>query len=740
MKALAVIEAIVYAALLLLLVSGKADGVAAALPLASFTAQLPALLLIAIAIAVAFLSRGAVGTSRFSVGVAVLSLAAVFMAQPAGQHTEEFAFQPGYALYFAAVIMGATSPKRLYGLGCWGVLFGGEMCHRVISVLSRMEMLSLQAPAGFLMRECGNVAPLLTYAFFAGLFTHVVFRAAAFQRVSVPVPVPMDRSAARDTRVPAPTEPPRPNTMGRETGQFQAASLDKTQSFSVDYLASLRQTSEEGQFADLLSSVVYFMSRNFQAYSSLAFVYDPGNKSFVLNSFHSRSMVVAKNVALPLGKGVVGKIGTEKHSFMSGDLTLYSQELGYYTANEMINSVLAVPIISEQHELLGALVLDSKDKNTFSDMHKDTLKRFSALAAALITNHRMRFFQERTARQFQIFYQASQQFTTALKIEEVYEILMQIAGQFVHTTRLMVTVFDANRKVGVIQAIRGAPCALQPGFEFPINTGLYSYAFQKRTLLNIPDMRQHHGRYFRFVPEEPPDPSIGSLIILPMVDDESRCFGLLSIESDAEYQFAGDMEPILSTLVGNASVALNRALLYRKMEMLATTDGLTGLSNHRHFQEQLAIELERSKRYGQPVSLMLMDIDHFKSFNDTYGHTVGDLVLKEIAAAIKGSIRRTDFPARYGGEEFVVIMPVTDQQHAIITCERVRQNIEARRIQSMDRILNVTVSIGYDTYAGQQITQPQLINNADTAMYQSKETGRNRVTQWAPGLKGKGNG
>lgn len=193
----------------------------------------------------------------------------------------------------------------------------------------------------------------------------------------------------------------------------------------------------------------------------------------------------------------------------------------------------------------------------------------------------------------------------------------------------------------------------------------------------------------------------------------------------------------MATIVENASVALTRALLYQQMERLATTDGLTELNNHRHFQEILASEVERSRRYKRPLSLLLLDIDHFKSFNDTYGHPVGDLVLKEISACIRKSIRINDVPARYGGEEFTVIIPETAEEGALITAERIRSTIESHVIRSLDKELKVTVSIGCATHPSLAGSQQELIDNADKALYYSKEHGRNQVSLFNQGMKGK---
>jgi two-component system cell cycle response regulator len=528
------------------------------------------------------------------------------------------------------------------------------------------------------------------------------------------------------------TEPETPSATRKDTSQISAKNqvvATTTGEFTSELKTSI------GGVNELLASVVYFMKRNFKAYSSLGFTFDSAGQCFNLNSFNSKTINVKKDISIPIGAGMIGQIGVDKKAFISGDLSYYNSGITYYSAPQEINSILAVPVISEQNELLGALVLDSLDKNAFKDQDKDTLKRFSSLAAALITNARMRIFQERAAHTFQIFYEASHQLTTALTIADVFEVMLQMAPSVAHCTRQMTILFDEEKKVGRIIKISGNSPDISEGLEFSINAGLYSFAFKKRKVVNINDYQLYQSKYYRFDPSEPQTSTLRSLIIFPILDDEGRCRGLYSVESDTANDFTSEIEQIFTTLVENASVAFTRALLYQRMEKLATTDGLTELNNHRNFQEMLAKEIERTRRYGTSISLLLMDIDHFKRFNDTYGHPVGDLVLKEIAACIRKSIRINDLPARYGGEEFTVILPETNEQGASIIAERIRSTIENHVIISLDRELRVEVSIGVASYPLMATTQQQLIDNADKALYYSKENGRNRVSIYVQGMR-----
>ena len=160
------------------------------------------------------------------------------------------------------------------------------------------------------------------------------------------------------------------------------------------------------------------------------------------------------------------------------------------------------------------------------------------------------------------------------------------------------------------------------------------------------------------------------------------------------------------------------------MAHLSTVDALTGLKNHRAFQEQLNIELERALRHGRPLSLLLMDIDRFKSYNDTYGHPSGDKVLKTLSGLLKENARSTDIPVRFGGEEFAVILTETDMMGSVVLGERLRQSIAGA--DGMER--PVTASIGIATLTPGMHGVTELIAQADRALCAAKGEGRNRVS------------
>lgn len=167
-------------------------------------------------------------------------------------------------------------------------------------------------------------------------------------------------------------------------------------------------------------------------------------------------------------------------------------------------------------------------------------------------------------------------------------------------------------------------------------------------------------------------------------------------------------------------------LLY-KVEYLAITDALTGLYNRRRFHDILQKEFERSKRYSSPVSLLMIDIDHFKKINDKHGHLAGDHVLLEVAQIIQKNIRDVDTAARYGGEEYIVILPNTEKNDALTVAERMRISIQNSSFQEINKDA-ITVSIGIAGLPEKHIdTEDKLIRSADLALYRSKQNGRNRT-------------
>jgi diguanylate cyclase (GGDEF)-like protein len=166
----------------------------------------------------------------------------------------------------------------------------------------------------------------------------------------------------------------------------------------------------------------------------------------------------------------------------------------------------------------------------------------------------------------------------------------------------------------------------------------------------------------------------------------------------------------------------------KDLQKIATTDGLTGLFNHRYFYERLTQEFAKAVRYNLNLSCIIVDLDHFKKINDTYGHLQGDVILKNFSDILRTSIRQTDIAARYGGEEFSILLPHTDITGAFLEAERIRTYVSAKEFYYSDQLIRITVSLGIAYYPHEKVKGPaDLVKNADIALYEAKRLGRNQT-------------
>jgi len=184
----------------------------------------------------------------------------------------------------------------------------------------------------------------------------------------------------------------------------------------------------------------------------------------------------------------------------------------------------------------------------------------------------------------------------------------------------------------------------------------------------------------------------------------------------------------LKRVLKERQLSIDRAKMLKTLEKLAITDGLTRLYNLRHFYKQLELEIDRCNRYGHSLALLLLDIDHFKKCNDTYGHLEGDKVLVRLGQIIKVCLRTMDSAYRYGGEEFTIILPETTGQEANNVAERISASVESERFSTEAGVdFSITISIGVTEYFKEEQLST-FIHRADQAMYKSKAKGRNRIS------------
>ncbi len=193
---------------------------------------------------------------------------------------------------------------------------------------------------------------------------------------------------------------------------------------------------------------------------------------------------------------------------------------------------------------------------------------------------------------------------------------------------------------------------------------------------------------------------------------------------------------VLTMFANHAGLAIENSRLYEETVYLSSIDWLTKLWNYGRFQQLISLETEKARINETPLSLVMLDIDNFKDFNDTFGHMKGDKVLRDIADLLKNNSRKFDQVARYGGEEFSIIMPETPKENAVYSCERLRREVEKLCIQGKDASFNksLTISLGLASFPNDAETKEELINRADLALYEAKRTGKNRTCLYKRGM------
>jgi diguanylate cyclase (GGDEF)-like protein len=225
------------------------------------------------------------------------------------------------------------------------------------------------------------------------------------------------------------------------------------------------------------------------------------------------------------------------------------------------------------------------------------------------------------------------------------------------------------------------------------------------------------------------EPAAPTAIAVPLIRGD-RTMGVLALYGRSIPEpFEREDVSTLGSFAAQASVAVENVLLHKEAQRLSITDGLTGVWNRRYLQLTLTKEIERGQRFGRPLSVLMMDIDHFKNVNDAHGHQVGDEVLVELTRRAMSTIRgQIDALARYGGEEFVVVLPETPSDGARVVADKIRAVIRHRPfVEEGNTSVPLTVSIGVASFPEDGATADELIRAADLAMYRAKEAGRDRV-------------
>jgi two-component system cell cycle response regulator len=429
----------------------------------------------------------------------------------------------------------------------------------------------------------------------------------------------------------------------------------------------------------------------------------------------------------PAGDGVLGAVlAQRKCVFLSGLKPAF--KVPYYSGPCPVRALAAIPVL-EGETFRGVLAIDRLANTAFSKQEEETATQAARFCLRAIQNERVFLQLERAKVEQGKLYRAAQALGAALSEKDVVDAGVRAAREIASFDLAAVTVYDETSKAHEVVAAKSSEEEIDDlvGVRFLHNAGLVSMVVQNRCPL--PYRGELEAGPKVVLSKRLPWPSHPSLLVLPLVIHD-RALGTLILGAKRRHAFGDSVRPTLEVLASHLAVSLSNARMVHKLETMATTDGLTGLSNKRAMLEAAALKIAAAARFDRKLSVIVADLDHFKKVNDTYGHDVGDVVISGLGEILRRQKRTTDVVARFGGEEFVVLCEQTDEKGAMLLGDRIREELGKTSFRTTKGPLTVTCSIGISTFPEAGRDWESLFKAADEALYVSKRSGRDRCTAW----------
>jgi diguanylate cyclase (GGDEF)-like protein len=432
-----------------------------------------------------------------------------------------------------------------------------------------------------------------------------------------------------------------------------------------------------------------------------------------------------------MGEGYTGWVAQEKKPLISHDVPSdYSR--GKYVSRftplkmEMnIQSSIAVPVMIRD-KIYGVIILHSTtETHAFDQEDLRLLTVISDQVAIAIENNRLYNETQASLAEHQALYSIGLMLTRTEDMPGTLDLIVDSAVRISGAPAGSLALYDRNKREFYLASSKGFSPAFATLPRWRLREGgLTSKILKEDQPLVISDISDTIDDVSSILIKE----GIKSLVALPL-RLENRVVGILYVDDFEPHDYTRRELSALVLLANQATIALLKAQALEQTMELAITDGLTKLFNHRYFQERLDQEVRRSRRYKHMLSLIMCDLDYFKTYNDQFGHPRGDTALKTVANILRGMTRETDIIARYGGEEFVVILPETDREEAFKLANRICSAIEEEEFFGEETMPNgkFTISLGVASMPDDAGNKQALIDAADKALYVAKKQGRNQV-------------
>ncbi|MBI2252379.1 MAG: diguanylate cyclase [Armatimonadetes bacterium] len=400
-------------------------------------------------------------------------------------------------------------------------------------------------------------------------------------------------------------------------------------------------------------------------------------------------------------------------------------------------SIICIPLII-QNEIIGVIYLGNTQIESYTSEDMQMLLFLANPSAMAIKSAQLYDVQEKAldiqqkintqldlkVNQLSTFLELGKALGATLKLKDILNIILENAKKIVsYQSGIIFLLKEGENKEFIPQYIDGPYKEYFKDIHIKYNEGVLGWAALNRKPLFLEDTKnsvlKNIIEYER------------SIIVAPLIA-ENKIIGVLYLGEALPNTYNEEDLFLITTISYQAAMAIKNAELYEKIAMMAITDGLTGLYTHRYFQERLSEEIKWAERYQKPLSLIFVDIDHFKQYNDTLGHPAGDALLKEIAQILKIYTRESDLVCRYGGDEFALILMEINKDESVNIAERIREGFNTK---FRDYKVVVTPSIGVANFPEDALEKTELMSRVDEAAYRSKKGGKNRVTAAIPRIR-----
>jgi diguanylate cyclase (GGDEF)-like protein len=417
-------------------------------------------------------------------------------------------------------------------------------------------------------------------------------------------------------------------------------------------------------------------------------------------------------VLLSPGQGITGAAALKKQPVYSPDV---SQDPRYFCSAKSTRSELAIPLMVRD-EVVGVLDCQSDRLNHFDRETIDLLTLFSTHASIALQNARLYSLEEQRARQLQAINAIAQQTTAVLDLEELLGRVCELIQDAFRVSH--VSLFLREDHDLVLRAHHGTLTPRVPeGGRFPASTEPWASILASSTTAMEFDLcvAPTGTKFFA---------ESASRMCIPLVSF-GQTLGVLALDSAKADAFRdGDLQS-LESVADICATAIQNAHYVERVKQLAYLDGLTGIFNRRFFELRIMEEIERARRYGTGMAVIMADIDQFKRLNDEFGHVLGDEVLRQVSSLFHQQLRKIDVVCRYGGEEFGILLTQTNTRQALKIAEKLRKMVEGWQFPGVPR--TVTISAGAAAFPEQGTNRDDLVRAADAGLYAAKQAGRNKV-------------